>query len=499
MKKGQVTLFIILGIVMIVFFVFLFSTKEKVEQKKTETITTKTLLSDSELQYVRTYVESSLRKVSDDVMFNKSEIKDIYKLPGNEDKLVYYKGIEYPLLYDSKCISDDCPGGEFYNESISKIEKNISKRVAVEFKKSINLSIFGDVYNISESDIDYKNVNVTVNFGDKDIELKNYSIVLKKKKKTEGKLDAFRVNLPIKLGLIYNNITMNLLQNISNYDFYQPTSNWPQDEEMNHYDLSEHCEEIVPGGCEANPNTISKIEFIETVEDMEGVIVIEDNRTRQYPGGFNLTFGLYNVNISGMCECGTDVPIIYTLTTNVDPVGWGTITADPDRAFYDPGEIVDLTAVAEAGYEFDYWEGDVADPNSASTTITMDGHKTVTAHFVEEFILAPLVVKNDNGEEIVTFGDEGNIYLRGSCTANVGCDSPLSDYLVIKNTADDTVAYVDDGGNLCIDGGDCTGNDDCSSPEMNSFVIKDNSDVVVIYFTEDGNLCFIGDLFEGYY
>ena len=46
-----------------------------------------------------------------------------------------------------------------------------------------------------------------------------------------------------------------------------------------------------------------------------------------------------------------------------------------------------------AGYVFDHWTGDVADANSASTTVTMDADKTVTAYFTaEEYTLTVNVV-----------------------------------------------------------------------------------------------------------
>jgi Raf kinase inhibitor-like YbhB/YbcL family protein len=44
--------------------------------------------------------------------------------------------------------------------------------------------------------------------------------------------------------------------------------------------------------------------------------------------------------------------------------------------------VVDLFALPETGYQFDRWEGDVTDPDSPSTTITMDADKPVTAIFV---------------------------------------------------------------------------------------------------------------------
>ena len=49
---------------------------------------------------------------------------------------------------------------------------------------------------------------------------------------------------------------------------------------------------------------------------------------------------------------------------------------------YDAGEAVTLLAEeADADWQFDRWEGAVADQYSAATTVTMDADKTVTAHF----------------------------------------------------------------------------------------------------------------------
>jgi len=490
-RKGQITLFIILGIAMIIVFIFLFSTRENVEVKKTEKSTTKTLLSDSELAPIKTYVERSLRKSTDDVLFNKSEIEDIYRLSGYESKFVEYPvgGIKYPALYDSKCTPDSCPGGEFYNESVNVVEEKISEKVAVEFERILDLSVFENVYEITESDIGPKNVNVTINIGSEDVELKNYSIVLTKKD-SDGKLDAFKANIPIRLGLIYENVTMNLLQSIATYEFYTPGAE--------EYDLSEHCEEIVPGGCMNNSNTVSKIvsvdpyEGIGSQEDKQGIIIIEDNRTRQYPGGFNLTFGLSNVNVTGWCECGGGPIAGYTLTTEVYPVGWGDITANPDKFIYDVDEEVMLTAVPAEWYMFDNWDGD-ASGNDNPITIIMDDDKSVQAHFVEDFIVPPFNIKH-NEEVVATFSDRGNIVLKGGCISGGECTAPAGSF-VIKEVGD-TVAYVDDGGNLCIEDGDCSDKDsDCDDAGESSFVIK-SGDQTVIYINGVGDLCLIGTLVE---
>ncbi len=49
---------------------------------------------------------------------------------------------------------------------------------------------------------------------------------------------------------------------------------------------------------------------------------------------------------------------------------------------YDAGEEVNLVAEADEGYQFDGWEGDVADADSATTTVTVDADKTATANFI---------------------------------------------------------------------------------------------------------------------
>ena len=69
----------------------------------------------------------------------------------------------------------------------------------------------------------------------------------------------------------------------------------------------------------------------------------------------------------------------YTLT--VDIVGQGSVTVDPDQPTYLYGDVVDLHAEAAIGWYFDHWEGDLTgtDPD---TSITMDGHKNVTAVFL---------------------------------------------------------------------------------------------------------------------
>jgi hypothetical protein len=65
----------------------------------------------------------------------------------------------------------------------------------------------------------------------------------------------------------------------------------------------------------------------------------------------------------------------------------GSVTVPGEGTFaYDEGTVVNLVADAATGHMFIYWTGDVgtvANVNAASTTITMNGDYTITAHFFD--------------------------------------------------------------------------------------------------------------------
>jgi uncharacterized repeat protein (TIGR02543 family) len=93
----------------------------------------------------------------------------------------------------------------------------------------------------------------------------------------------------------------------------------------------------------------------------------------------------------------------YDLIMAVSPSEGGTTTpAEGGPYSYGAGEVVDITATAAGGFVFDSWTGDVADPSSATTTVTMDGNKTVTAIF-EELIPNPISlegVSSETGDDV---------------------------------------------------------------------------------------------------
>jgi hypothetical protein len=69
------------------------------------------------------------------------------------------------------------------------------------------------------------------------------------------------------------------------------------------------------------------------------------------------------------------------LTMQVYQAGWGATTPAVGTYAYPSGQVVNITATPAAGYKFVNWTGEVANPTSASTTVTMNINKTVCANF----------------------------------------------------------------------------------------------------------------------
>ena len=73
--------------------------------------------------------------------------------------------------------------------------------------------------------------------------------------------------------------------------------------------------------------------------------------------------------------------VMHALTVQVN--GNGSTTPGSGVHDYGEGTLVSITATVGDGWRFDGWTGDVADPGSAMTTVTLDSDKVVTANFSE--------------------------------------------------------------------------------------------------------------------
>jgi hypothetical protein len=114
-------------------------------------------------------------------------------------------------------------------------------------------------------------------------------------------------------------------------------------------------------------------------------------------------------------DSGFDVQVLtHTLTITV--VGSGTVTPSVGSHSYIHGEVVPITAAADADWVFDGWQGDVANADSPTTTVTMNADKTITATFIKvsvpTYTLDVNVEPTDSGS--VALDPSGGIYDEGT-------------------------------------------------------------------------------------
>lgn len=73
---------------------------------------------------------------------------------------------------------------------------------------------------------------------------------------------------------------------------------------------------------------------------------------------------------------------VYQFTLDVDTAGSGRVELSPFGGMYDSLDVVTLTAIADSGYVFSGWSGDLSGSNNPES-ILMDTSKNVTATFTE--------------------------------------------------------------------------------------------------------------------
>lgn len=95
-------------------------------------------------------------------------------------------------------------------------------------------------------------------------------------------------------------------------------------------------------------------------------------------------------------------PPEFLLNVTVD--GEGMVQLEPPGGTYAMGTVVVATAVPAPGWEFDHWEGDLAD-GAESVNVVMDGPKTVRAVFT-----LPLVVTVSADDIVIGYGESTTLH-----------------------------------------------------------------------------------------
>ena len=110
---------------------------------------------------------------------------------------------------------------------------------------------------------------------------------------------------------------------------------------------------------------------------------------------------LYYFLVLFLVSCSKD-PILYTLTTSVNPLEGGALT--PTTTQFEEGETVVLNATPSTEYTFFAWSG--VSGSSASTSIVMDSDKAVTAVFTKKRYALNISIEGEGevNEKIIKAG-----------------------------------------------------------------------------------------------
>jgi hypothetical protein len=109
----------------------------------------------------------------------------------------------------------------------------------------------------------------------------------------------------------------------------------------------------------------------------------------------------------------------YTLTIILD--GSGSVNLNPPGGTYLCGTTVTMTAVPAFGWSFAFWSGD-ASGTANPETILMDGDKTVTATFKEEWLSEVMINGTLPGPSLVDIEMADWVYFGEKATALDGVD-----------------------------------------------------------------------------
>jgi len=225
LKRGQITLFMLVGIVIIVIFGLIYYITAYATKGKTTASNEEAAKLALDITPIKTYAETCLEKASEEGIWlvgaqggyvdPDSDGNSFYGEAGNAILLFTdYQDDKVPYYLDE---TDD--GGIL---GLDEIEEKLSKYIIVEFEKCLDLETLGNLgFDITQPDVDYKNKGyyysdlvdskVSINKEDVTVQIKYPLVIRKKEAVTE--LSDFRVSLPVRLGALYDSAA-NLIGNI---------------------------------------------------------------------------------------------------------------------------------------------------------------------------------------------------------------------------------------------------------------------------------------------
>ncbi len=235
-KKGQITLFIIIGILILIsaiLFVYFKKEMRNIPEPEIEIITSQPLSINPIKLYIEACIENTAKNGIFLVSVNGGYISPSgiakYNEPGDwaliEDDYYYFENANLPYLINKNIIKI---------RSKNEIEKILSNYITVELDSCLtNFSPFknqGFIFEYPQLNLTSNKSNVSVLIEKDSVSIKLYWPIVIKKEDYQTKIDTFQGSIDLRIGMLYS-IAQQLIADISRY---QP------------FDISEHCKEYLP-------------------------------------------------------------------------------------------------------------------------------------------------------------------------------------------------------------------------------------------------------------
>lgn len=210
-KKGQMVIFIVLGLVVLVIFGIVWFAKASVANKSTEKQVEKAGQIAYEIEPLKKYAEACLKIASERGLWILGENGGYISIDADPDygetgttNFLTYDGRKVPLYYSN---------GDMY-PNLDQIKARLERYILVEFQKCLQLNDFSEQgLTIKRPDINFSKANFILDglnvSSDVSINVDSVTVSViypmkARKKEYEASISEFRVYLPVRLGRIYN-------------------------------------------------------------------------------------------------------------------------------------------------------------------------------------------------------------------------------------------------------------------------------------------------------
>ena len=277
-KRGQVTIFIVLGIIILVFTgIYFYASKVNAKIKSQSAVAGS--LSDSDSQIVATYAESCIKRIGQEALFDKIGMQGGYIDVDASTPSTTYLDNDVPYYLEANCLGTSCTYTETI-PSLPEISETLSDYIIAEFEDCFKTEIFSDrgLEIIKPS----ANINADVIINKEDVSiLLNYPLTIKKGK-SEAKIESFSVTLPIRLKALHDSAN-DLIKKIT--------------------DTGSNSYTITTDDCDSfDKNGLTNV-YVKTIDDGTKIIQFVDFSTylKNYFNSYIFQFALKGVDINGGC------------------------------------------------------------------------------------------------------------------------------------------------------------------------------------------------------